>query len=303
MIKIIRAAAILVALAVAAGNLMAQAPLASPNAAPSSGKQAAEKPLPNIASLLRDVEAHQKQVEAVRRNYMFREMEQEDELDSDGKVKHSKVEEREVFFIGRHPVTRLLRKDGVELSPSEQKKEQERVDKQISAAKKNEAKRQHEAEQGKHDENKITIDTLLDICKFSNPRRDSFKGRDSVIFDFRGNPEAKTHGMAESALKKLSGTVWIDEAGREVVRMEVRFDEAFKVGGGLLASVQKGSTFIFEQAFVNEEVWLPTYADVNLAARLLLFKGIREHSVTHFSDYRKFRVDSKITLAEEEKPH
>ena len=109
--------------------------------------------------------------------------------------------------------------------------------------------------------------------------------------------------MAENALKKLSGTVWIDEDGREVVRMEARFDEAFKVGGGLFASVQKGSSFIFEQALVNNDVWLPTFADVNVAARLLLFKGIREHSAIQFSDYRKFRVDSKMSLAEEEKTH
>src|SRR5439155_20470792 len=98
-------------------------------------------------------------------------------------------------------------------------------------------------------------------------------------------------------------TLWIDEEGREVVRIEAQFDDSFKIGGGLLASVQKGSRFVFEQAWVNNEVWLPTFADVNIAARVMLLKGIKEHSVTHFTDYRKFRVDSKMTLAEEEKPH
>jgi len=239
----------------------------------------------------------------VRRNYMFREIEKEDELDGNGGIKHSKVEEREVFFIGKHPVTRLLRKDGVDLSPSEQKKEQERVDKQIAASKKKEAKRQQEAEQGKHDEHEITIDTLLHISDVSNPRRIALKGRDTIVFDFRGKPESKTQGMAENALKKISGTLWIDEEGREVVRIEAQFDDSFKIGGGLLASVQKGSRFVFEQAWVNNEVWLPTFADVNIAARVMLLKGIKEHSVTHFTDYRKFRVDSKMTLAEEEKPH
>jgi hypothetical protein len=257
---------------------------------------AVEKPLPDIPTLFRDVEAHQKELEKIRKNYMFRVVEQEDELDSDSHVKHSKTEEHEVFYVGRHHVSRLLRKDGVDLTPSEQKKEQERVDKEIQADKRKEAKRQQKEDEGKHSENEITVETFLRISRFENPRRVSFKDRPAIAFDFSGNPDAKTHGMAENALKKISGTVWIDEESRQLVRMEAKLDEPFKIGGGLLASVQKGSSFVFEQAFVNDEIWLPTYAEANVVGRMLLVKGIREHSISRFSDYRKFRVASKMDV-------
>ncbi|MCU1307101.1 MAG: hypothetical protein JWN45_1796 [Acidobacteriaceae bacterium] len=273
-----------------------------PASSASRTNSAVEKPLPDVASLFHDVEAHQKELENVRKNYMFRAVEQQDELDGDGHVKHSKTEEHEVFFVGRRTVGRLLRKDGVDLSASEQKKEQEKVDKRIQEIKKKEAKRQQNEEEGKHDENEITVDTLLRISRFENPRRVSLKDRSAIAYDFSGNPDAKTHGMAESAVKKVSGTVWIDEDSRQLIRMEAKLDEPFKVGGGLLASVQKGSSFVFEQAFVNGEIWLPTYAEANITGRMLLFKGIREHSIARFSDYRKFRVGSKIDVVGEVAP-
>jgi len=155
---------------------------------------------------------------------------------------------------------------------------------------------QQKEDEGKHSENEITAETFLRISRFENPRRVSFKDRTAITFDFSGNPDAKTHGMAENALKKVSGTVWIDEESRQLVRMEAKLDEPFKIGGGLLASVQKGSSFVFEQAFVNGEIWLPIYAEANVVGRMLLFKGIREHSISRFSDYRKFRVASKIDV-------
>lgn len=286
-------------LAITVGILHAQQPPAS---SASRTNSAIEKPLPDVASLFHDVEAHQKELENVRKNYMFRAVEQQDELDGDGHVKHSKTEEHEVFFVGRRTVGRLLRKDGVDLTASEQKKEQEKVDKRIQKVKKKEAKRQQNEDEGKHDENEITVDTFLRISRFENPRRVSLKDRSAIAYDFSGNPDAKTHGMAESAVKKVSGTVWIDEDSRQLIRMEAKLDEPFKMGGGLLASVQKGSSFVFEQAFVNGEIWLPTYAEANITGRMLLFKGIREHSIARFSDYRKFRVGSKIDVVGEVAP-
>lgn len=126
-------------------------------------------------------------------------------------------------------------------------------------------------------------------------------GRDTIVFDFSGNPESKTDGIAKNALKKLTGTMWIDEASREVTRMEARFGQTFKVGGGLLASVEKGSSFVFEQALVNNEVWLPTYSEANVRAHRLLVKGLREHEVTPYGDHRKFRADSVIDPVDETK--
>jgi len=43
----------------------------------------------------------------------------------------------------------------------------------------------------------------------------------------------------------------VDEKQHEVVRLEAYFVKDFRFAGGLLANLQKGTSFIFEQSFLN----------------------------------------------------
>ena len=93
-------------------------------------------------------------------------------------------------------------------------------------------------------------------------------------------------------IARTGGRAWVDEQARRLLRLEVQVKRALKVGGGLLMSVGPGSSLVFEQALVNEEVWLPTYAEIEVSARLLLLKGVKQHQEIRFSDYRKFSVET-----------
>ena len=90
--------------------------------------------------------------------------------------------------------------------------------------------------------------------------------------------------------------MWIDEKAHDVARLEAYFVGDFKFAGGLLANLQKGTSFVFEQAFINNEVWLPTYEEAHVGVRLLLVKGIKVNAVTRYSDYKKFNVESVGTV-------
>jgi hypothetical protein len=65
----------------------------------------------------------------------------------------------------------------------------------------------------------------------------------------------------------------------------------------MLANVQKGTSFVFEQAFINNEVWLPTYMEGHIGARVLLVKGFKVSFVSRYSDYRHFNVETLSTIA------
>jgi hypothetical protein len=134
---------------------------------------------------------------------------------------------------------------------------------------------------------------VLEIMDVRNPRREINRGRRAIVFDFVGRKDAKTHGLAEDASKKLQGTLWIDEADRQVAHLEVSFDDNFRVAGGLFASIEKGSNFRFDQALVNGELWLPTGAEANLQARLLMVKGIRQHFIERDYDFKRFHVEAQ----------
>ena len=210
-----------------------------------------EAPIPDIPTLMMQVQAHQRELDKVRENYTFREVVQTEELDSNGQVKKTESEESEVFFVNSHHIERLVKKNGKDLSPDEQKKEQEKVEKEVEKATKLDPNKSL-------NDDEISISRILAIMKVSNPRRVSLNGRDTIAFDFIGDPHAQTHGLAEDASKKLAGTVWVDEKDREVAKLTVHFDDNFHVGGGLLANIQAGSSFQFEQAKINNELWLPT---------------------------------------------
>ena len=240
--------------------------------------------LPDAATMLREVEAHQKQLDKMRENYTFREVQTTRELDSSGKTKKTETEEHEVFFVNGHQIEKLVRKDGKDLNPDQARKEQDRVNKEVLKISK--------PGYTNPDKDEITVARLLQIVRFVRPRRVLLNGRDTIAFDFAGDEHAKTHGRDEEALKKVSGTIWIDEADREVSRMSATLDENYHVGFGLLASVAKGSNVVFDQALIRNEAWLPTAIALHLQARAFLVAGFRAEIDIRFDQYRKFQTDA-----------
>jgi hypothetical protein len=78
--------------------------------------------------------------------------------------------------------------------------------------------------------------------------------------------------------------------------LEAYFISDFHLAGGLLANLQKGTGFTFEQAYINSEVWLPTYTEAHIGVRVFLVKGIRVNVVTKYSDYKRFNVQTVHTV-------
>jgi len=246
--------------------------------------QTTQAPLPDVATLMKQVEEHQHKLDQVRENYTYHEVVVTHELDKNGNVKKNESEENNVFFVNGHEIQRKVKKNGKELSADEQKKEQEHVEKDVEKATKTPPGQSL-------DKNEVSVTRLLQIMKVSNPRREQMDNRSVIAFDFVGDPHAKTHGIAEDASKKLSGTLWVDENDRQVRRMIARFDDNFHLGFGLF-SVGKGSTFTFDQKLVNNELWLPTDAQAHIIAHAIGIIGWRGDVAVTDNDYQKFHADA-----------
>lgn len=243
-------------------------------------------PLPDPRQLMRDVVAHQKQLEKVREDYTFSSQITVQDVDADGKVTKTELSENENFFVNGHAIDRLVKKNGKPLSDHDQQKETERVTKQVQKAEKTPSDQPLEGQS-------ISISRVLEIMDVGAPRRVSFRNRSTIVFDFAGRKDAKTHGLAEEASKKLKGTIWIDETDREVAHLEVTFYDNFHVAGGLLANIQKGSSFRFDQAPVDGALWLPTGGEGNVQARIVLVKTMRQRFTERNYDYKRFQVDAQ----------
>lgn len=272
--------------------LAARAPQISDSAAqPQKGL----RPLPDIPTLLRDVDKNQGALEELRRLYTCHLSEEEDKTDSGGQVKSRTMKDYDVFYIGDEQVLHLLAKDGKPLEGDEKKSEGDRFNKKFDELKKKQAElaTNPKKQAKKEEEDEAQISDFLRAELFTNPRRETFRGQEVIAFDFSGNPDYKPRKTIERVIQKLSGVMWVDEQGREIARLEAHFAESAKVGGGLLASVQKGSNFVFEQEKINNEVWLPSYAEVHFAGRILIVT-LKQNAIDRYSDYKKFHVGSTL---------
>ena len=258
--------------------------------------------LPDLQALFKEIDSNQKAIDKIKENYAGTETEEEAEYDGDGRMKKRETRESTFFYLDGNEIETLVKKDGKPLSEKEQEKENERVHKRIEEHQKRQAKKEAKEEKaqekGKNDDKEDPgIEVFLRACQFVNPRRERFRGQDVLVFDFEPNPEFKPHNLEEKVVQKLAGVVWVDEKAHDVARLEAYFVGDVKLAGGLLANVQKGTSFVFEQAYINNEVWLPTYMEGHIGARVLLVKGFKMSFLTRYSDYKRFNVETLSTIA------
>ena len=248
--------------------------------------QEASAPLPDVPTLIEQVRAHQQQMESVQENYTFHETDLTRELNKDGTVKKTETEEYEIFFVNTHPVRRLIRKNGKDLDADQQKKEQDRVAKEVEKA------QQTPPGQSPRGDQSISVRSILAMAKVSQPRRVVLDGRNTIAFDFVGNPKAKSHSLAEEAAMRTYGTIWIDEKDRQVRRVIATLGANVRGGFGLF-SLSKGSNLTFDQKLINNELWLPTSADIYLFAHAIGILGFRAQIHVTEDGYKKFHAEAQ----------
>jgi hypothetical protein len=258
--------------------------------------------LPDLKALFKEIDDNQKAADKIRENYAGTRVEEETEFEKDGKVKKTEINEYTFFYLNGDEISTLVKKDGKPLSDEEQKKENEKTQKRMEEIQKREAKKETKDEKAKEegkkdkDDDDVGIETFLRAAQFVNPRRERFRGQDVLVFDFEPNPEFQPHKMVERIVHELAGVIWIDEQAHEVARLEAYFVGDFRVAGGLLANLQKGTSFVFEQSYFNNEVWLPTYEEAHVGVRVLLMKGFNVNATTRYSDYKRFNVQTLSTI-------
>lgn len=245
-------------------------------------RPASQPPIPDVPTLLRQVVAHQRQMDSARENYTYRELEVIHQLDRHGHIQSTKTRQYRVFFVHTHEIDELIAKDGHPLSPARQRK---RIQHAIAQAEKTPPGQSTGGPT-------VSVSQLLSIMQLSSPRRTTVDGRPTIVFRFTGKRHAPAHGKALRTLRKITGTIWIDEHDREVRRLTAHFDANLHEGWGLV-SVDKGSTFTFTQRPMHGGLWLPASTQVHLVAHALAFFGYRANITITCSHYQVFHAGAK----------
>ena len=269
----------------------------------------------NVSDLLREVGRNQDEIEKRVTEYSYLQKETDREITGKGDIKKETVKVFEIFpLANREPVKKLISENGVALSGERAAKEDKRVQEELLKAERNRekdarevARKRAEREKknkaaGREGNDDPEISQFLKVCEFVSPRREQLSGREAIVFDFRPRAGFRPSNREESLIAKLVGVVWIDPVDKQVIRLEARLAEGFKMAGGLLVSLRPGAALVMEQTRMAEGVWLPHFAQINLSIKVLLFGGGDINKTIEWSEYRHFSGDVKGYKIDTPKP-
>lgn len=261
---------------------------------------ASNEPLPDIPSLLNEIRVNAAKVDEILENYSYTELRIDREPDAAGVLVDKSSEKRSLTFYKGYRITRLIEKNGRPLSPSDQAKEDRDAQKQVEDIEKRIAAREAKQQAGRDtasgsggqpngEGQRITIADALKGSLLINPRRERFKGRDVIVFDYEPNPAFKPQTRNEKLFALCSGAVWVDTVTKQVVRLEATLTQS---AGNFLAKAKRGASFALDNELVNNEIWLPAQADINLSIKIL-FAGININNLIKYGEYRRFETEVK----------
>ncbi|HKG77781.1 MAG TPA: hypothetical protein VKA78_00150, partial [Pyrinomonadaceae bacterium] len=145
----------------------------------------------DVASLLREVERNQDEIQKRVPEYAFRQTETDREITGKGELKKQTVKVYEVFPLpNREPVQKLISENGVPLSQERATKEDRRVQEEFLKAEREKDEDEKKvarrrAERDKKEKEGTEISPFLKVCEFVSPRREILEGRETIVFDFR----------------------------------------------------------------------------------------------------------------------
>ena len=269
---------------------------------------AAEPPL-DIDTVLSAAGRNEQSADSRRASYAYTQSLTIRLVDGRGRVSQRQGSAFEVFHLGGQPVGRMIRRmDGQPLSEAERRRENERVERVVREYERQRLSGQPvRLEQGEFSAGYALRDlwgslvlrvpvmttgwfpAYRRISDFSNIRRERISGSALVVMEFQPKAGVAPNGDVERQASTMAGTLWIDEASQQVIRIDASFVENYE-------SIVQGSSVWMEQTLVDDEAWLPARIETNLR-RSLGFGALAQPLVAvQFTDYKKFGVETDSTV-------
>jgi hypothetical protein len=234
------------------------------------------------------------------KDYTFLQRVQTDDLDSNGRTKSTTVETHEILMLYGEPFERMVAKDDKPLPEKEQKKQDEKFEKETSKrANESSEERQKRLQKFEKEraEGRAFVREIVEAYDFTLAGSEKVSGRETWVIDGTPRPGFEGKRRASKLLPKIKPRFWIDQHDYSWVKLRAEATGTLSFGW-IVARLHKGSAFEMQQARVNDEIWLPQRFDVKLDGRIALLKGINQNVHVTFTDYRRFRTETKISIAE-----
>jgi hypothetical protein len=262
-----------------------------------------QPPAPQLSAkeIVRQAMQHDVNNWAQEKDYTFVQRIEQRELNPSGTVKSTKAETEEIIFLFGQPYAHLIKRNDQPLSDSEsqrvEKKLNDTMQKRSQETPEERQKRLADFEKRHHDEHAFLME-VPEAYDFRIVGEETLNGRATYVITGEPRQDFRPNMNSARVLPKLRPKLWIEKDGHQWLKLEAEVIDTITWGGFLLR-LHPGSHIELEQTLVNNEIWLPLHANINFDARVALFKAIRLDIDAKFSDYKKFRADSKVISVQE----
>jgi hypothetical protein len=128
---------------------------------------------------------------------------------------------------------------------------------------------------------------VVATLQFAIKGREIQAGKPVILVTFSARPDAKPRTREGKMARVFAGTIWVDEAAREVTRVEATAIDSLSMGFGLIARLNEGTTVSLTRERVADGIWLPTSIRFSGEGRAMLF--IRKVTVNYAIDWYDYR--------------
>jgi hypothetical protein len=228
------------------------------------------RPLPEHSSFVRATRDNLIRSQREQFNYSYKERRTEFHVNPFGRVGTGGVEGWEVTPIenGAVILRRLIERDGKRVTDGE-------VD------------RVKVREERRREGRRTSMDDVVAMLTFTMDRRETLNGRETIVIKFTPRPEGEPQTREGRIAKAFTGSAWVDEAAREVIKVEATAVDTISFGFGLIARLNKGTTVTLNREPIHDGLWLPTSIRFAGEGRALLIRKLNVDQRIEWSEYKK----------------
>jgi len=234
----------------------------------------------------RSVEANQRDWKAAPRyDYIER------DRDADGGTRTY-----DELMVQGSPYERQIGVDGNPLPAARQEAQKQKLEETIAerSAETREERAERIAEYEKdRKRDHLLMDQLAVAFRFQVKGETTLNGRQVYVLKATPRADYQPPNMEARVLTGMEGTLWIDEATYQWVKVEAKVIHPVSMAG-ILASVEPGTQFVLEKAPVTEGIWLPSHFTMRSKARVLFFFTRRTQKDETYYDYRPAAKDKAL---------
>jgi hypothetical protein len=129
------------------------------------------------------------------------------------------------------------------------------------------------------------VEDTVSTLRFAIDRREVVNGRDVIMVRFEPRADAMPQTREGRLARVFKGTIWVDEAAREVMRVDATAIDDISYGFGVLARLHEGTVVTLTREPIDGDIWLPTSIRFKGEGRAVLVRKLNVDYAVEWFDY------------------